>query len=217
MQLANGYKAYRAAWAPHLLAASNPANRIRQIQLWDDFFAYYGVAKTLTNTYEPALPGRPRKPSSLVSTRDDPVLEGQDMAAEPKWNGVVDGVRTTGRGVKVSGDLERKELADLRRLGLLYDEEEMEIGDVVRRKPAYVVKHVAGRGGWEDVKATHVQGDVEVAGECDVEDMAGETVFVPESDFERWTEFAESNGFDVVMVDDLVSNAESWAEVDKAY
>lgn len=228
LSLGNGYKAYRAEHIANynlLPSASKRANN-RQIELWEDYYSYFGDHPQAP--YRPAAAGSPRRPSCLAEATDDPVLDGRDLA---EWDGVgrlLEGNVNAGRNVKVSADAEEKELADLRRAGLLYDDDreqnvELGLGDVVRERPVYTVRHVAGKGAKEkgvpDRHGAELAVDVEEGeeGEEAAQEVDEETgmLFVPESEFESWAEFAETNGFEVVMVDDLVSNAESWVEVDE--
>jgi hypothetical protein len=138
--------------------------------------------------------------------------------------GWFEGRLSLGRSVKVSGNVEEKELAELRGTGLLYDDDEEEhvelgMGHIVRDSPAYTVRHVVEKGmkqkGVPDRRGSKFPVDEQERDKAGSE-MGDEMdmIFAPESEFENWAEFAEINGFDVVMVDDLVSNADSWVEVD---
>jgi hypothetical protein len=224
LSLDNGYKAYRAEHVANYnpLPSSPKHVNTREIELWEDYYTY--LRDKRQSPFQPAAAGSPRRMSSLAEARDDPVLDGRDLA---EWDGVgrrEEGKVNVGRSIKVSGDAEEKELADLRRAGLLYGNDEVQnvelgLGDIVRARPVYTVRHVAGRRAKE--KGVPDRRGVLLAVREEEGEEAGQEVgeetdmlFVPESEFESWAEFAEENGFDVVMVDDLVSNAESWVEVD---
>jgi hypothetical protein len=110
----------------------------------------------------------------------------------------------------LSPDSEVKELEDLRRQGLLYDDVEpvsadFRLGDIVHEEPAYSIRQVArGKG----------KGKGKAALEAGLDEETGD-FFVPEDAFESWAEFAEQSGFEFVLLDDLVSNPESWVKLEQ--
>lgn len=233
MRLDNGYKTYRPESASCLhigdmrayccdcpqrywnryyravkVAFPDPAEKMehRRIDLDEDF----GLeAKEHPAQFRPASPGSPRKSAKSRPEwpDDDPIGQGRDMAADAKVPLPSDKVLNLQHGVRVlSPDSDEKDLEDLRRQGLLYDElseEDLRLGDIVRDEPAYSIRLVARRKG-----KGRAAPDVGLEGETD-------DFFVPEDAFESWAEFAEQSGFEFVLVDDLVSNPESWVELDE--
>ncbi|KAH8905731.1 hypothetical protein BR93DRAFT_697909 [Coniochaeta sp. PMI_546] len=239
MQLDNGYKVYRPertcclhignVWAsgrgaycdcPHHawnryrayhVATSEPSEKMehRRIDIKDDLNQ---VTKQQPVPFRPSSPGSPRKSAKSRPSwaPNDPIEEGRDLAADSRVplpsDKVVFGLQ---HGVRVlSPDSEEKELEDLRRRGLLYDQfepspEDLRLGDIVHEEPAYRIRQVARR-----------KGKGKAAPEAGWDEETGD-FFVPEDAFESWAEFAEQSGFEFVLLDDLVSNPESWVELEE--
>ncbi|OIW23777.1 hypothetical protein CONLIGDRAFT_686011 [Coniochaeta ligniaria NRRL 30616] len=240
MQLDNGYKAYR----PEPASCLHIGNRWtscdgprRGCHYWNRYLAYHAAMSEPTEImehrrinlkdsawvdlnrdtkkqpvpYRPSSPGSPKK--SVMSrppwAPNDPIEEGRDLAADSSLPLPSDKVVGFWHGVRVlAPDSEEKELEDLRRRGLLYDEtraspEDLRLGDIVREEPVYSIRQVARR-----------KGKGKAVPEAELDEESGD-FFVPEDAFESWAEFAEQSGFEFVLLDDLVSNPESWVELEQ--
>ncbi|KAB5578832.1 hypothetical protein GE09DRAFT_562042 [Coniochaeta sp. 2T2.1] len=172
--------------------------------------------KRLSARYVPAEPGSPpKRPRALPMVSSDPIEEGRDMAADERMPLPSDKSAQFHTGVRVlSPDSEEKELEELRRRGLLYDEaepsaEDLRLGDIWHDEPAYSIRPVTK-------KRRKVKGKSAAPIDAIAEGMDEEMgdFFVPEEAFESWAEFAKESGFEFVLLDDLVSNAESWVELE---
>lgn len=137
---------------------------------------------------------------------EDLIEEGRDLAADrrlllPEGRGqqVQHGVRVLSpdgeenwRGLVYNEDVSLDDLrADLR------------LRDIMHEGPAYSIRHLATKKG----KGTSAPEPMP--------DEAMGDFFIPDETFESWAEFAELSGFDFVLLDDLVSNPESWVELEE--
>jgi hypothetical protein len=186
----------------------------RRIDFRDDFQSDLGQhTQKQPALFRPSSPGSPRKSAKSRPSwaPNDPIDEGRDLAADSGLPLPSDKVGGSHHGVRVlSPDSEVKELEDLRRQGLLYDDVEpvsadFRLGDIVHEEPAYSIRQVArGKG----------KGKGKAALEAGLDEETGD-FFVPEDAFESWAEFAEQSGFEFVLLDDLVSNPESWVKLEQ--
>ncbi|KAB5549521.1 hypothetical protein GE09DRAFT_1223348 [Coniochaeta sp. 2T2.1] len=171
--------------------------------------------KRLSARYVPAEPGSPKRPRARPMVSSDPIEEGRAMAADERMPLPPDKSAQFHTGVRVlSPDSEEKELEELRRRGLLYDEAEpsrgvLRLGDIWHDEPAYSIRQVT-----TTTRRKRAKGKSTAAPIAEGMDEEMGDFFVPEEVFESWAEFAKESGFEFVLLDDLVSNAESWVELE---